>query len=442
MNEKLLISRRAVLRGAGTAIALPYLNAMTPVFGATAKPAPKRMAFVFVPNGVHMQDWTPKAEGTSFELPATLEPLKNVKSDLLVMTGLTHDKARANGDGPGDHARSAASFLTGCQPRKTDGANIRAGVSVDQIAAGRIGRLTRFPSLEIGCDKGLNSGNCDSGYSCAYSANISWKSEAMPMAKEVSPRSLFERLFSSARGDPKRDRFRRSILDYVEEDAGDLRKILGTGDQRKLDEYLSSIREIELRIERAEKEPVPTVKAPAMNVPAGVPKDYAEHMRLLFDLLHLAFQTDSTRVATFMLANEGSNRAYPFIEVREGHHDLSHHGGDKDKHAKIAKINKFHMTQFAAWVEKLKATREADGSSLLDNSMIVYGSAISDGNRHNHDDLPALLVGKGGGTIKTGRHVKYPFNTPMCNLFLSMLDRMSSSVEALGDGTGRLANLS
>jgi hypothetical protein len=437
-----MLSRRAVLRGAGAAVALPLLDAMSPAFGAAAPAAgPKRMAFVFVPNGINMADWTPRAEGASFELPRTLEPLNPVKSDLLVLTGLTHDKARANGDGPGDHARSGASFLTGVQPRKTAGANIRAGISVDQVAAARIGRATRLPSLEIGCDRGLNSGNCDSGYSCAYSANISWKSESMPMAKEVSPRAVFDRLFSAG-ADPKRDRQRRSILDYVAEDTAKVGRELGAGDRRKLDEYLQGVREIEVRIERAEKESRTTpTAAPKMDLPVGVPRDYAEHMRLLFDLLVLAFQTDSTRIATFMLANEGSNRPYPFIGVSEGHHDLSHHGNDTAKKEKIAKINRFHMEQHARFLSRLKAIKEGSGT-LLDNCMIVYGSAISDGNRHNHDDLPVVLAGGGAGTIKTGRHIRYPQNTPMNNLFLSMLERMGVPTDTLGDSTGRLNNLS
>jgi hypothetical protein len=454
------INRRTVLRGLGTAMSLPLLEAMIPsaglpsatltstaraAGGAAGNAAPKRLAWMFVPNGVHMPDWTPAAEGAKFDLPWILEPLKGVQKDLLVLTGLTHDKARANGDGGGDHARSAACFLTGCQPRKTDGANIRAGVSADQIAAGALGRHTRLPSLEIGCDRGLNSGNCDSGYSCAYSANISWKTESTPMAKEVNPRSVFERLFGTGgKTDPRRDRYRRSILDYVREDAGRLAGKLGAGDRGKLDEYLTAVREIEQRIERAEKDkdkPRPAaVKAPDFKG-NGIPKEYGEHMRLLYDLLVLAFQSDTTRVATFMHANEGSNRPYPFIGVAEGHHDLSHHGGDKAKHEKIKKINRFHMEQFAYFVNRLKAIREGDGT-LLDHCMLVYGSAISDGNRHNHDDLPIVVAGRGGGALATGRHLRFPKETPLNNLWLSLLDRVGAKVEALGDSTGRLANLS
>ncbi len=447
MTHAWQISRRTVLRGLGTAIALPLLDAMLPASRALAaaadKAAPKRMAFLYIPNGAHMADWTPAAEGTEFELPYILEPLAPVRERLLVLSGLAQTKARANGDGPGDHARALASFLTGMQAKKTHGADIKIGVSVDQVAAQKVGQQTKFASLELGCDQGPQSGNCDSGYSCAYSANIAWRTESTPVAKEIDPRLVFERLFTggdddATRSRAKRDRYHKSILDFVLEDAGSLKAKLGIKDQKKLEEYLSSVREIEQRITRSENQAAEPL--PELAKPSGIPRDYAEHIRLMGDLLVLAFRGDLTRVATFVLANEGSNRNYRFIDVPEGHHDLSHHGGDEKKQAKIREINRFHATQLAYIAEKMQSIPEGD-RTLLDNSMIVYGSGIGDGNRHNHDDLPILLLGRGGDTIRSGRHVKYPRETPLNNLYLSMLDRMDSGIDQLGDGTGRLEGL-
>jgi hypothetical protein len=404
------------------------------------KKAPNRLAVLYVPNGKNMVDWTPKEEGAKFELPAILKPLEPVKSNLLVLTNLTADKARANGDGGGDHARALAAFLTGCQPRKTDGTDIRAGISVDQVAAARIGDRTRLPSIEIGCEHGAMAGNCDSGYSCVYSSTMSWRSATQPLPKEVNPKLVFERLFGSGpdAGRAKRDAARRSILDFVREDSKELTMKLGPTDRRKLDEYFTSIRDIELRIERAAK--LPPVKAPDGPKPTGVPASYPEHLKLMCDLLVLAFQADVTRVSTFVFGNEGSNRPYPFIGVSEGHHDLSHHGNDAKKKAKIRDINKFHVTQLAYLLGKLKGIKEGDGT-LLDHCMIVYGSGNSDGNAHNHDDLPILVAGGGCGTLKPGRHIKYGKETPLNNLWLSLLDRMDVKVAALGDSTGSLKGL-
>jgi Protein of unknown function (DUF1552) len=318
-------------------------------------------------------------------------------------------------------------------------------VSVDQVAAQRIGSRTRFASLELGCDRGAQSGNCDSGYSCAYSSNISWRAESVPTGKEVNPRLVFERLFSNrvagevASNRSKRERYNRSILDFVSEDARSLQTRLGVNDQRKLDEYMTSLRELEVRLTRTDTDKSNDTVT-GFSKPVGIPKDFQEHIRLMCDLLVLAFQGDLTRVSTFMFANEGSNKSYSFMGVPEGHHDLSHHGDDVEKLGKISQINQFHMTQFAYMLEKMKSIREGDGT-LLDNVMITYGSGIGDGNRHNHDDLPVLLVGRGGGTIATGRHVRHESKTPLNNLFLSLLDRMESSTDALGDSTGRLNTL-
>lgn len=444
--KDLHVSRRTVLRGMGAAIALPWLEAMMPrtLFGAAAPAvAPRRMAFLYVPNGIDMANWTPAVEGALTELPATLKPLAPFQKDLLVLSGLTLDKARPNGDGPGDHARAMAAFLTGSQPRKTHGADIRVGISVDQLAAQKIGKTTRFASLEIGCEGGKSSGNCDSGYSCAYSANLSWRNESSPVAKEVNPRLVFERLFSApGKGDDatrRRESYKHSILDFAGEDARNLKNRLGSTDQRKLDEYLTGIREIEQRLIRVEQ--TADVAAPSgISRPTGVPKDYREHLRLMADMLVLAFQADLTRVSTFVFANDGSNRSYRDYGVPEGHHDTSHHGGSKVKKAKVQKINQFHIEQLAYLLGRLKSIQEGKGT-LLDNCTLVYGSGISDGNRHNHDDLPILVVGKGGGTLKTGRHILYPKNTPLMNLYLCLLDRVGVHVDSFGDSKGRLTGL-
>jgi uncharacterized protein DUF1552 len=442
------LSRRTLLKGLGVSIALPFLEAMTPALSLAGgavrrRQYPRRMAFVYVPNGINMRAWTPEGLGRDFELTPVLSPLQRVRDDIVVMSGLTCDKARPNGDGPGDHARAMAAFLTGCQARKTHGADIRVGVSLDQLAAQAVGNQTRFPSLEIGCEGGRTVGNCDSGYSCAYSSTISWRTETTPLPKEVNPRALFDRLFASQlRGESlqsqaRRQRYNQSILDFVTDDASALRGRLGGNDQRRLDEYMSSIRDVERRVVAPvveEGETPPVVR------PMGVPSDYGEHLRVMADLLALAFQGDLTRISTFVFANDGSNRSYRPIGISEGHHDISHHGRNAEKLAKLRRINHFHIKAFAHLIERLKATPEGEGT-LLDNCMIVYGAAIGDGNRHNHDDLPVLLAGKGGGTIATGRHVRYPRETPLTNLYLSMLDRMGVRANAFGDSTGRLESL-
>jgi hypothetical protein len=429
----------------GVSVALPFLESVPSLLAAPAARPPRRMAFVYIPNGVNMADWTPTAVGRDFTLPPTLQALAPFRNDLLVLSGLTCDKARPNGDGPGDHARAMAAFLTGCQPRKTAGANLRAGVSVDQLAAQRVGNATRFPSIEIGCESGPQAGNCDSGYSCAYSSNLSWRSESTPNPKEVNPRLVFDRLFSGRTPDEAdrsrgiRDHFNQSILDFVREDAGRLRSRLGAADVRRVDEYLNSIREIERRIQQAGNAEQ-SEAARGMRRPTGIPSEYRDHIRLLTDILVLAFQADLTRVVTFAHANEGSNRPYRNVNVSEGHHDLSHHGNDREKLRKISQINRFHMEQFAYLLERLKGIREGEGT-LLDSCMILYGSGNGDGNQHNHDELPILLAGKGGGTLSTGRHVRYARNTPLCNLYLEMLDRMGVQAERFGDSTGRLQQL-
>ena len=439
------ISRRTVLRGLGTAVALPLLDAMAPmsVLGApaasAAAAAPRRMAFFFVPNGVNPDAWFPTGGSGDLQFTPTLEPLKPLKDYVTMISGLRHEKAKPNGDGAGDHARSAATFLTGCQARKTSGANIEAGISADQFAAQQIGEATRLGSLQLGSEPGKLAGNCDSGYSCAYSNTISWRTANTPVPHEINPRLVFERLFGDASvrevaaARAKRDLYKKSILDLVAEDARSLNAQLGSADQQKLAQYLDSVRDIEKRIEIAAKTDTRDLK-PQTPIPQGVPNKIEDHIRLLGDMLVLAFQADLTRISTFMLANEGSNRSYTDIGVREGHHSLSHHGRSETKLKDIAKINLFHMQQFAYVLQKMKDTKEGAGN-MLDNTMCVYGCAIRDGDRHDHTDLPVLMAGKGGGTIKTGVHVQT--REPMTNLFLSLFDRLGVKAERLGDSTGR-----
>lgn len=438
---RLNLHRRTVLRGVGSGLALPLLESMRPsrVLAGTAgaQTAPVRMACLFFANGAIMEQWKPTGEGANFELSPTLSPLSNLKNDLLILGGLAQHHARANGDGAGDHARNASAYLTGAQPRKTSGADISVGQSIDQAVAEQVGKLTRLPSIELGIDRGRNAGSCDSGYSCAYSSNISWKSASTPCSKEVNPRSAFERLFGNpaqAADAERRRRSRQSILDFVGEDAKRLNNTVSAADRRKLDEYFSSVRDVEQRVARAGEGPK---EVPELNLPEGVPPELREHMNLMFDILVLAFQTDSTRVASLMLADAGSNRTYPEIDVRDGHHEMSHHQKDTHKIEQIAKIDKYLIERFAYFLQKLKDTKEGD-SNLLDNSMILYGSAISDGNRHTHDDLPIILAGRGGRTINSGRYVVCQEETPLNNLFLSMAERMGAKLDELGDSTGTL----
>jgi hypothetical protein len=448
------LSRRTLLRGFGAAVALPTLDAMVPAFAASSRvagKAPNRMVFCYVPNGVIMNDWTPSAFGTQFEFPRILKPLEAHRQKLMVLSGLTHNTGRALGDGPGDHARAAATFLTGVHPRKTAGADISLDISVDQVAARAVGNKTRLPSIELGLEGGRQAGNCDSGYSCAYSNNLSWRSATTPNPPEINPRAAFERLFGD--GDPsetaatraKRERYNKSILDFVREDTERLQGTLGPSDRRKMDEYLTAVREIELRIAGAEKRAQESVDlsalAPGFEKPAGIPVEFAEHSRLMFDLMTLAMQSDTTRIITLMMAREGSNRTYREIGVSDAHHGITHHKGNAEWIEKITQINHHHVQQFAYFLQKLDSIREADGT-LLDHSMIVYGSSISDGNRHTHHDLPIVLAGGGIGTLKAGRHVRYPWYTPLTNLFLSMLERMEVPTESIGDSSGELSQLS
>jgi hypothetical protein len=433
-----------MLRGFGLCMGLPLLDIMhsNSFAGGTIPKTPTRMAFVFFANGAIMDSWKPTTQGLEYELPRTLQQLKEHRSDINVVTGLAQNWGRAHGDGPGDHARCASTFLTGAHPYKTSGADIKVGVSVDQAAASRVGERTRIPSLELGLRQGRNAGNCDSGYSCAYSNNISWKTDHTPMAKEINPRLAFERLFGDGKANnesqEKRDFYKASILDLVKQDALQLKKQLGVTDQRKMDEYFQSVRELELRVLRTQN--LSKIERPDLKMPNSVPSDFQQHMYLMYDIMVLAFQSDVTRISTFMLGNAGSNRSYKMVGVNEGHHQLSHHRNDGALMEKIRKIDEYLSKGFSYFLKKLKSVTEGDGN-LLDHSMIVYGSGISDANRHSHHDLPIVVAGKANGTIDTGRHIDLGKEVPLNNLFLSMLDRMDAGVTSIGDSSGRLDEL-
>ena len=439
------ISRRTILRGLGTAVSLPLLDAMLPVgrLAATAPQAPLRTMFFMVPNGAHMPAWTPSTEGAGYTLSQTMEPLAKHREYISVFSGLTLDGARAHEDGAGDHARSGASFLTGAHPKKTDGADIKNSVSVDQVAAQAIGSKTRFASLEMGLDGSAQAGSCDSGYSCAYSSNLAWRNETSPLAKEIDPSAIFDRLFgngdnvSEGKNRAERIERRKSVLDFVLDDATGLQKKLGVADKRKLDEYLYAVREVENRLVKSDKLRVGEDGIPNFPRPAGVPRDWSEHCKLMLDMVALAIRSDSTRVLSFMYGNEGSTRGYPEIGAPESHHDLSHHGKSEEKQAKVQKINLFHMQHFAYLLDHFASVEEA-GGKLLDNCMIIYGSGISDGDRHNHDDLPIIMAGKAGGKIKKASHWRFPKDTPLCNLYLWMLNQVGVKADSFGDSKGML----
>lgn len=441
------LQRRSFLRGLGAAVALPMLDAMVPALTHAARAAapPLRMAFCYVPNGIIMKDWTPKTEGAGFEFSRTLKSLEQYREDVLVLSGLDHYNGQSLGDGAGDHARAGATWLTGVHPKKTQGADIQAGVSVDQVAARELGGRTSLPSLEIGLEDSRLVGGCDSGYSCAYSNTVSWRSPSTPLPPEINPRNLFERLFGDGETtDPAaraaQAREDRSILDFVREDANRLGMKLGTGDRRKLGEYLESIREIEKRIQKSEQQDPNARAIPTIDRPSGIPPTFEEHIQLMFDLVTVAFQADLTRIVTFMIGREGGNRTYRSIGVPDAHHGLSHHFNDPAKIDRLQKIDEHHVEMFSYFLGKLKAAKDVDGS-LLDNSMVMYGSSISDGNRHQHDDLPTVLAGRGAGKIHGGRHIKYKKGTPMTNLFLTMLDTAGVRPERIGDSTGKVEHL-
>lgn len=448
--------RRGFLRGIGACLALPAFEAILPgrAFAAGAAPAsvattatgaPLRMAFLYFPNGAIQNQWTPAGTGKDFTFGNTLAPLQALRHRVQVISGLEHLNADPGNDGAGDHARANGTFLTGVRVKKTAGSDIYAGISVDQIAARQIGKRTRFASLELSCDPHRKSGGCDSGYSCAYESNLAWRTATSPLSPESNPRMVFERLFGAGghgeRGASlaQRRAQQRSILDFVLDDAKSVQSKLTHRDKAKLDEYLTGVREIEERIVTAES--FTHVVDPLMPTPDGIPSAYDEYIRLMFQMMALAFETDSTRVSTLLLAHDGSNRSFPEIEIAEGHHGLSHHRNEPDLIQKVAQIDRFYAERFAEFLNLLESKQDADGHSILRNSMIVYGCGNSDGNRHTHSNLPVVLAGNGGGTLAPGRHVEVNA-TPMCNLYLNLLDQMGvPSLDRFGDSTKRLSSI-
>lgn len=441
------LSRRALLRGFGATLSLPLLDAMTPAMKAAggAFGPVTRLAFVYVPNGIIPHAWTPATEGEGFELTRTMKPLEPFRDRLTALSGLAQVNGRALGDGAGDHARAGATWLTGVHPKKTEGAGIHAGISADQIAAREFGQKTQLASLEIGLDSPSLAGGCDSGYSCAYTNTISWRGPTTPMPMEMNPRALFERLFGDGDSTDPAARMaslkeQSSILDYVTGDLDRLETNLGSNDRGKLTEYLDSIRDIERRIQKAEEQNA-QMKVPVIERPAGVPPEFEDHAKLMMDLQVVAFQADLTRVITFMIAREGSNRSYRQIGISDGHHSITHHQNDPVKIEKVTQIDGYHVKLFAYYLDKLQQAKDGAGS-LLDHSLILYGSSICDGNAHTHHDLPLALVGGASGRVKGGRHIRFAELTPMNNLLMTMLHKVNVPVDKLGDSNGDLNILS
>jgi hypothetical protein len=407
----------------------------------TAGEFPRRMVFVYFPNGAWMDAWKSTGEGADFTLGPTLSPFEPFKSQMLVFSNL----ADKNAKGGGAHACTMPAYLSGESIYKTMGNDIRAARTCDQLVAGRIGNATRFPSLELGCDFGQQDGFCDTGYSCVYQTNISWKSETTPAPKEVNPRIVFDRLFAGVSAgetsivQQQRETMNLSILDFVREQARDINRVVSAADRRRMDEYLTSIRDIERRIQ-APPVDLPDNVAGGMERPRRVPTLFSDHFRLMVDMLVLALQTDMTRVATLVMATEGNRRSYPELGFTEEHHGVSHHKRNPELIEKFTKINEHHAGEMAYFIDRLSKIPEGIGT-LLDNSMVVYGSGMADGNRHAHADIPTLLFGRGGGTIDSGRRVICPEDTPICNLWLSLMDRMGVEEERFGDSTDRLAGL-
>jgi len=439
------IARRSFLRGVGAALALPMLDSMIPAFaGPTAGRAPTRLLFEYIPSGATMADWLPAALGRDYEMTRILKPIEAFRGDFSILSGLDNHQGEALGDGAGDHARAGAAYLTGVHCKKTGGTDIHCGVSVDQIAAKAIGSATRFASLELGGDDTRTVGACDSGYSCAYQNTLSWRTPTSPIPPETNPRAVFERLFGTedlSLSPAERARLaseRTSILDLVSDDTQRLQGNLGHADRRKIDEYLYAVREIELQIQKAEKEH-PQVSI-TIEKPAGVPVLFKDYLKVMFDLQVAAMQTDMTRVITFMYGREASQRTYGEIGISDPHHPLTHHGGKKDWIEKVTQINTYHVQNFAYFLGKLKSTQDGDGS-LLDHSAIVYGGGISEGNTHNKTNIPTLLLGRANGRFSPGQHINYPKGTPVTNLFMTLLDTMGVHPESIGDSTGKLERL-
>ena len=445
MRRAMQLNRRTMLRGMGAALALPWLESNQPASAArlALDQPPVRMCFWYVPNGVHLPTWFPKRAGSLIDLPETLQPLSFARDYLNSFHGLTHNTAMTNGDEGGcGHGQGAASFLTGAQAARTQD-DVRVGTSIDQLYARHVGNATRFPTLELGCES-ARSGNAF-GYSGTYKTHISWRSPSSPAPYEINPKLVFDRLFTEDSNKltqstvAERDFYRKSMVDYVLEDANRLRNRVDHGDKRKLDQFLTGVREVERRIQGAPA----SVDLPDTDFfrPTGIPDDFDEHLRLMCDLMVLAFQTDSTRASSFMVTKEATDRNYPWLGFTDGHHEVSHHGGEDENNRKLREIDRYHISILAYMVEKMMQVEEANGSTLLDNSMVLYGSGISDGDRHDHVNLPVIVLGKGGGTFRTGQHQQCRPETPMSNLLLAMLQQANVPIDRFGDSTEVLPGL-
>jgi len=441
---KKAISRRTILRGAGTAVALPLLDAMIPAFAPAATTAPvRRFGVVYHPNGVIYDKWLPTGSGSNFELSPTLKALEPFKDKLIVVTGLSSDPAEPYGDGGGDHSRACGSYLTGVHVKKSDSL-LENAVSMDQIAAKAFENETQLSSLQMTSDENSLLGSCDLGYSCAYSSTVSWLTPTLPLMAENNPRVLFERMFGASDSTDARVRAARlkqdrSLLDSVNDRVSQLQRKLGTADNRKMNDYLTALRDVERRIQKAEEQS--SKELPDVHQPAGVPDGFVDHVRLLYDLQLLAYQSDLTRVITFMYGREQTGRPYPQIGVPEGHHPLTHHQNDPVKMEKCTRIQRHHIELFTEYLVKLRNTPDGDGS-LLDHVILLFGSGISNSDRHTHGPLPTFVVGGGSGTLKGGRHLIYPEHTPLTNLQLTLLNKLGVPAESLGDSNGQFKELS
>ena len=443
--KNLSLPRRTFLRGIGATLALPLLDAMVPALSALSKTAatpPVRLGFVFVPNGLILREFLPTTEGKGFDIPRILAPLAPYRDQLTIVSGLANAAGDALDASSGPHSRGSGSWLSGMRPKRTEGADIRAGITLDQYAAQKLGQDTPLPSLELALEPNFMTGNCEGGYSCAYINTLSWRTPSLPLPMETNPRVVFERLFGEPGGQKTRQTqldIDRSILDSVTDDLDRLQKQLAVNDRRTVNEYLDAVRDVEHRIQQTERR---AAEAPEleMEVPFGIPPVFEDHAKLMFDLMFLAYQADITRVATFQIARELSHRAYTELGVSEAHHDISHHGNRAEAMEKNTRINEFHMGLFAHLVEKMHNTPDGDGT-LLDHVIMLYGASFGDGNLHVPHNLPVALVGSGRGTLDAGRHVKAKFDTPLMNLGLSLLDKVGAGVDSIGDSTGRLTDI-
>lgn len=443
MKPFMPMSRRTLLRGLGAAIALPLMESMLPAsaVASTALLRPKRLSVFYTPNGMSMDHFTPASAGADYAMTPILEPLAAYRQQFSVISGLAHHNASALGDGPGSHGRSCGAYLTGAHPRRTEGSDLHCGISMDQVVANHLGQQTQLASLELGIEPPSLLGSCDIGYSCTYTNTLSWRSPSVALPVTVNPRDVFERLFGDGNQLDEQSRQaqlqrKASILDFVREDAARLSTRLGSHDRRKMDEYLQSIRDVERRIQKASEQRL-DFDAGGLVLPAGIPTDFEDHVRIMVDLQVLALQTDMTRVCTFMLGRELSNRSYPEAGVPDSHHSLSHHGGDPAKIAKLVRINQLHMRQFAYFLQRMSGTRDAEGS-LLDSTLVLAGASLGEPNEHDNMNLPAIVA---GGGLPANRHIVMPKHTPMSNLMLSLINQMGVPATQFGDSNGLLREL-